>query len=211
MSEEQELKIAQNTVDFWDKAKKRKSHPKKLRNCPFCKAAGGLVDYGLECPNEKPMKYQVLCCGNEKGECHACGGIATSAEEAIRLWNTRADDERIKELEEEVGYLTHGVNHNEELIEARDVEIKNLEAENERLRKAQTWQPLITTPSNKKENYPFLVKTKNDEGDLVALQVSWFEGNLYPDHLAFNIDYNDVVKDYIGWMPLPPVPKEPTE
>jgi len=69
----------------------------------------------------------------------------------------------------------------------------------------QKWLPIETAP--KDERKPFLVLLPgNDAADYLVLQVSAFEGNMYPDHLGGSIDYGDRVTNAVGWMPLPPPP-----
>lgn len=172
---------------------------KEIKKCPFCKAAGALVDYGLEHPDETPMKYQVLCCGNEKGECHACGGLADSAEKAIELWNTRADEERIKELEAENDELK--INARASIaapVIAMVEEVMMLKHENERLRKAQTWQDMDSAPTNRR------ILIKKNENCYVASRVE----NFFTGDIAWFVaetgqpNERVIVKDPDGWMEL---------
>ena len=68
------------------------------------------------------------------------------------------------------------------------------------------WQPIETRP--KDECVPFLVALpKNYVADFVAIQVSNFEGQMYPDHLDGLIDWSDRVLNATHWMSLPTPPK----
>jgi hypothetical protein len=61
-------------------------------------------------------------------------------------------------------------------------------------------------PPKDQEDKPFLVLAPIPHGDgLVWQQVTWFEGNLYPDSLGYNIDRGDVidVKQIQRWVELP--------
>ncbi|WP_435018405.1 hypothetical protein TA3x_000379 [Tundrisphaera sp. TA3] len=73
--------------------------------------------------------------------------------------------------------------------------------------KAREWQPMDTAPGPKIESGPFLVLVENDFKDPVALQVRWFQGDLYPDHLGGNICWGDRVEGAKGWMPTPAMPR----
>lgn len=64
------------------------------------------------------------------------------------------------------------------------------------------WQPIATAPTD--EFAPFLVEVAGNEiADRLVLQVSVFEGNMYPDHLAGAIDWADRVTNATRWHPLP--------
>lgn len=68
---------------------------------------------------------------------------------------------------------------------------------------AVTWQPIAEAPTS--EVRPFLVKVPAWKMGGVPehiLQVSRFEGNLYPDHLGDAIDREDAVTRATHWMPL---------
>lgn len=68
---------------------------------------------------------------------------------------------------------------------------------------APAWQPIEKAP--KSESTSFMVLRKS-----VAIQVSWFEGRLYPDAREACIDWEDGIIDATHWMPLPPAPEEKT-
>lgn len=64
------------------------------------------------------------------------------------------------------------------------------------------WQPIATAPTSERE--PFLVKTPgNDAASQLVLQVSVFEGNMYPDHMGCNVDFGDRVTTATEWCPVP--------
>lgn len=65
------------------------------------------------------------------------------------------------------------------------------------------WLPIESAP--KEEVAPFLVLlpqcAKHEE---CVLQVSNFQGDMYPDYLGGMVDFDDRIVSAIGWMPLPP-------
>lgn len=63
------------------------------------------------------------------------------------------------------------------------------------------YQPIETAPTQ--EGYSFLVRRERRNGFTYVMQVSNFEGNMYPDHLDSNVDFDDRVLDATHWMPLP--------
>lgn len=64
------------------------------------------------------------------------------------------------------------------------------------------WQPLATKPVA--EGVSFLVRRPgNDTAKSTAMQVSIFEGQMYPDHLDYGISWDDRVTDATAWAPLP--------
>ena len=69
------------------------------------------------------------------------------------------------------------------------------------------WRPIETAP--KDEAYGgFLVRVPSEDGRaLVVIQVSNFEGVMYPDIHGFNVDREDQVTKAVDWMPLPEGPK----
>lgn len=67
------------------------------------------------------------------------------------------------------------------------------------------WQTIETIPTD--ESKSFLVLWENDMNAWIVLQVSWFEGNLYPDHMGGMIDHDDVVEGYSHWMNCPNPPE----
>lgn len=68
------------------------------------------------------------------------------------------------------------------------------------------WQPIETAPPE--EGVPFLVLLpKNDVAPFVILQVSWFEGRMYPDARNACIDWEDGITTATHWMPAPPLPR----
>lgn len=66
------------------------------------------------------------------------------------------------------------------------------------------WQPIDTAPT--KEDAPFLVMTPgNGVARFLILQVTCFEGALYPDHLDAAVSYSDRITNATHWMPAPEV------
>ena len=62
-----------------------------------------------------------------------------------------------------------------------------------------------------KEGESFLVYAQNYEKDgMVWHQVSWFEGNLYPDAMSYNINYTDKIDldTVTAWVALPKIELE---
>ena len=68
--------------------------------------------------------------------------------------------------------------------------------------KESAWQPIETAPDSRIESVPFLVLRRG-----FVVQVSWFEGRLYPDAMESCIDWDDGITDATHWMPLPALPK----
>lgn len=83
--------------------------------------------------------------------------------------------------------------------------IRRLATELQAVRQAQRWQPIESIPTD--EATSFLVLWENDMNAMVAIQASWFEGALYPDHLGGNVDWEDRIKDPTHWQPLPSAPE----
>lgn len=67
------------------------------------------------------------------------------------------------------------------------------------------WQPIESAP--KDENYSFLVLLPgNSMCNCLVMQVSVFEGRMYPDAMDGNIDWGDGVEVATHWQPLPDAP-----
>lgn len=66
------------------------------------------------------------------------------------------------------------------------------------------WLPIETAPQQ--DDHSFLVRRDVGRGMTFTMQVSRFEGNMYPDHLDANVDWEDQVNDATHWMPLPEPP-----
>ena len=60
------------------------------------------------------------------------------------------------------------------------------------------WKPIETAPNHLEESKPFLIRRRG-----IAIQVSWFEGRMYPDAREAAIDWDDGILDATHWMPLP--------
>lgn len=60
-------------------------------------------------------------------------------------------------------------------------------------------------PKEEGENFLVLAPTVRGWGEVAWHQVSWFEGNLYPDALGSNVDYTDriVLDTIIDYAELP--------
>jgi hypothetical protein len=72
--------------------------------------------------------------------------------------------------------------------------------------KLSDWRPIKTAPTDELE--PFLVlMPKNDVADFVIVQVSRFEGRLYPDALNGAIDWDDGITTATHWMPALKLPR----
>ncbi len=98
----------------------------------------------------------------------------------------------------------------EQTVEMQAREIAALKAQLEAERAENAWQSLGTMPNDRIESESFEILWENDMNDMVALQVSWFEGGLYPDHLGGSIDWNDrVTEHYTHWRPCREVPRIP--
>lgn len=57
-----------------------------------------------------------------------------------------------------------------------------------------SWQPIETAPKSEADSFMVL-------RDGVAIQVSWFEGRLYPDALGYLVDWHDGITDATHWAP----------
>jgi hypothetical protein len=68
---------------------------------------------------------------------------------------------------------------------------------------AEGWMPIESAPTSEAE--PFLVLRRG-----IAVQVSWFEGRLYPDALEACVDFDDGITDATHWQARPHLPKEKT-
>ncbi len=60
-------------------------------------------------------------------------------------------------------------------------------------------------PGERVESGPFLIRTSNDLYEYYVLQVRWFQGDLYADHMGGNVDYSDriEIKDVHSWAHMP--------
>jgi hypothetical protein len=63
------------------------------------------------------------------------------------------------------------------------------------------WQDIESAPTSEAD--PFLVLRRG-----IAVQVSWFEGRLYPDALEACVDFDDGITDATHWMYRTQPPKE---
>lgn len=70
---------------------------------------------------------------------------------------------------------------------------------------AVAWLPIETAPQQ--DDYSFLVRrSPRGKNWTYTMQVSRFEGNMYPDHLDSNVDFDDRVTDATHWAPMLPAP-----
>jgi len=92
-------------------------------------------------------------------------------------------------------------------VSLTDKEIGQLDAAIEWV-KAQGWRPISEAP--KSEHKPFLVQLPgNDMADYIVMQVSNFEGRMYPDARDGCIDWEDGITNAVAWRPLPEPMKTP--
>ena len=69
------------------------------------------------------------------------------------------------------------------------------------------WQPIKTAPKDEANSFlVFVPVTKPVEDWDVIIQVSWFQGCLYPDSKQACIDLEDAITTATHWMPLPAAP-----
>jgi hypothetical protein len=61
------------------------------------------------------------------------------------------------------------------------------------------WESFETAPTS--ETWPFLILRRG-----IVIQVSWFEGRLYPDAREACVDFEDGITDATHWQPLPEWP-----
>ena len=66
---------------------------------------------------------------------------------------------------------------------------------------APAWRDIESAPTS--EDVSFLVLRRG-----IVIQVSWFEGRLYPDARESCIDWEDGITDATHWMPLPAAPEK---
>jgi hypothetical protein len=64
------------------------------------------------------------------------------------------------------------------------------------------WKPIETRPMAQEEVSFLVLLPKNDVANSVILQVSIFQGEMYPDHLDGIIDFNDRVTNATHWCEL---------
>lgn len=67
------------------------------------------------------------------------------------------------------------------------------------------WRSIDSAPME--EHEPFLVFTLCAGKEPVVVQVSRFEGRLYPDFLGSAVDWDDALTRASHWMPLPASPR----
>lgn len=97
-----------------------------------------------------------------------------------------------------------------EPTQLRDMEciLAEAAAEIERLRaQAPGWRGMETVPMDEEKSFLVLLP-KNDVAPFVVLQVSRFEGRLYPDARNACIDWDDGITTATHWQPLPSPPAE---
>jgi len=69
------------------------------------------------------------------------------------------------------------------------------------------WRTIDTRPTEDCKSF-LVALPKNDMADYIILQVSNFEGNMYPDHLNGLIDWSDRVLTATHWCNLIDAPRE---
>ena len=70
------------------------------------------------------------------------------------------------------------------------------------------WEYIDSRPTS--ENAPFVVLCKTENYGFVEIQVSNFQGDMYPDYLDLNIDYSDRVVGAVYWRSCWELPEEVT-
>ena len=65
------------------------------------------------------------------------------------------------------------------------------------------WQPAETIIDDEVEEIPFFIRITNDLKEDICLQVSWFEGYLWPCHLGTAVTHSDKIdkRQIKGWKP----------
>jgi len=63
------------------------------------------------------------------------------------------------------------------------------------------WQGMDSAPTDEIDSFIVLRQGVSDCAFL-ELQVSRFQGDLYPDHMGSNIDYGDRITDAVAWRPV---------
>lgn len=77
----------------------------------------------------------------------------------------------------------------------------------ERFEALDDWQPIESAPTDELGE-PFLVLLPgNSVADAVVLQVSVFEGRMYPDGKDGCIDWKDAITTATHWRPRPALPQ----
>lgn len=71
------------------------------------------------------------------------------------------------------------------------------------------WQPFSTMPRDEGKQFMLRVRTSDStKSGKAVVEVEWFEGNLYPSYLDYNIDRGDAITakmlDGAEWSPLEP-------
>lgn len=69
------------------------------------------------------------------------------------------------------------------------------------------WKTIDTAPKDEALSFlVFVPVTKPVEEWDVIIQVSWFQGYLYPDSKQACVDWDDAITTATHWMPLPDSP-----
>lgn len=69
------------------------------------------------------------------------------------------------------------------------------------------WLPINTSPPDDDIGFLVFVPRRAEEYYDCVIQVSRFEGKMYPDAYQNLISWSDRVEDATHWMPLPEPPK----
>lgn len=72
--------------------------------------------------------------------------------------------------------------------------------------KAGRWRPIETLDMSNETDPVLLLRRNKEDAGFHIVQASAFEGYLYPDHLEFNVNWNDHIEDALYWMPMPEMP-----
>ena len=116
----------------------------------------------------------------------------------------------LEEADRVIGYADYSAQADNEIADACQTEIKHWRTMRQALDLAgrMRWRTDMENAPKEEDLTPFLVKWENDMNEMVVLQVSWFEGWLYPDYKGGIVDWDDRITDVKEWMPLPPTDKE---